>query len=153
GRDGGDAGPRPIGPGGPGQPAKTLKAFIKDRAQSVKDQLAGKTEGQTFMGRGFGGPGGLRGGRRGGPGGLPPLGLATVLGGPIMAAMDSNKDGEVTRAEFAERFANWFEAWNTDKSGLLTDQQLRVGLGRDLLPIQGVPPGGLRPPVEPPSRK
>jgi spore coat protein CotH len=152
---GSEAGPRLFGGVGPGQPVKPLKAFIKDRAQSVKDQLAGKTEGQTFAGPAFGGPGGFRGGRRGEPEGLPAPGLANVLARPLMAAMDSDKDGEITRAEFAQGFAHWFEVWDTDQSGFLAGPQLRAGLGRDLLPPLGRLRGGPgpAPSAAPPPRK
>lgn len=143
-------GPRFGGPGGMFPPGKTLKSFVKSRAQSVKDQLAGKSEGQTWNGPGFGGPGGPQGiGRRGGPGAPPlPLGLGNALGNSFMAALDSNKDGEITRAEFTQGFARWFESWNPDKSGAITEEQLRAGLGRDLMPFRAVPPGVPPPPRE-----
>src|SRR5574341_1294096 len=69
------------GPGGFGdpsggffrQPTKPIKAFVRPRAQSVADQLAGTSEGQTLGGFGFGGRGGRGGGGGpGGPGGFGP---------------------------------------------------------------------------------
>ena len=141
GGDGGD-GPRFAGPGGFGQPVKPIKGFVKPRARAVLDQLAGKSEGQMVSGFGPGG--------RGGPGGFGP---GMFLGRAFMGALHANKDGEITRAEFMEGFGRWFEAWNTDKSGVLTEEQLRTGINNTLGPPGGGPPGGqgAGPPARPPS--
>jgi spore coat protein H len=159
GRGEGPDGPRPGGPGGfPFQSAKPIKGFVKARAQSVQDQLSGKSKGETLDqygfggGRGPGGPGGMgaggpdnRGGRGGGPGGPGEMRPGMFLGGPFMTALDSSKDGEITRDEFVQGFAKWFDAWNTDKSGALSDDQLRKGIDQDLSPFRGGPPGGPQP--------
>ena len=141
-RPGGD-GPRFGGPGGSAQPVKPIKPFVTARAQSVLDQLAGKSEGQTIGEMGFGG----RGGRGGGPG--------RFLGDAFMTAFDANEDKTVTHDEFTQAFAKWFETWNTDQSGLLTEQQLRAGINQDLAPFRGGPPGGpgFGPPGERPPRQ
>jgi hypothetical protein len=142
----GGGGPRFGGPGGFFQPAKPIKGFVNARAQSVIDQVAGKSEGQTVGEFGFGGRGG-----RGGPGGFGP---GMFLGNAFMAALDANKDGVLTRDEFISGFAKWFDAWNTDKSGVLTDDQLRAGINQDLSPFRNGPPGGpgFGPPGGPPPR-
>ena len=62
-----------------------------------------------------------------------------------MTALDADTDGEITRNEFTQGFAKLFEAWNTDKSGVLTDEQLRAGINQDLSPFRGGPPGGPSP--------
>lgn len=109
----------------------------------MNDQLAGKSEGQELsagFGPGGGGPGGRRGGGPGGPGGFGP---GNFLGRGFMTALDADKNGELTKAEFIEGFDKWFAAWNTDKSGALTDEQLRAGINQDLAPFRGGgPPGG-----------
>ena len=144
-RSGGRAdGPRFGGPGGFFQPAKPIKGFVTARAQSVIDQLTGKSEGQTIGDFGFGGrgPGG-----RGGPGGPGGFGPGMFLGDAFMSALDANKDETITRDEFVQGFAAWFGAWNTDKSGALTDEQLRAGINKDLSPSRAGPRGfGFGPP-------
>lgn len=144
---GGDNGPRFGPPGGFGGGTKPIKGFVTARAKSVNDQLAGKSTGMTIGGFGFGGPGGGPGGR-GGPGGPPGMGgpggfgPGTFLGPIFLGALDADDDGEVTRAEFTQGFANWFQSWNTDRSGVLSEDQLRTGIDQDLSPFRGGPPGG-----------
>lgn len=130
----GARGPRFGGPGGFFQAVKPIKGFVKARAESVIDQVAGKPEGQTIGEFGFGG--GDRGGR--GPGGFGP---GMFLGNNFMTALDADKDGTVSRDEFKQGFARWFESWNTDHSGVLTDDQLRAGINSEFSPFRGGPPG------------
>jgi len=127
---------RPEGFGGFGQQVKPIKGFVTPRSQSIADQLSGKAEGQTIGEFGFGGPGGPGG--RGGPGAFGP---GMFLGGAFMSALDSNKDGTISRKEFTEGFGVWFVKWNSDQSGFLTDEQLRAGINQDLAPFRGGPPG------------
>jgi len=60
--------------------------------------------------------------------------------------MDKNHDELVSRDEFVGGFARWFHDWNSDKSGSLTEQQLREGINHDLAPFRGGPPGDFRGP-------
>ena len=145
GASGGGDGPRPGreedrgrpfgGPGGFFQPAKPIKGFVTARAQSVADQLSGKSEGETVGDFGLGGPGG---GGRGGPGRFGP---GMFLGNGFMTALDADKDGAITRDEFARGFTKWFESWNKNGGGLLTEEELRAGINQDLGPFRGGPPG------------
>ena len=124
-----------FGPFGDGQ-IKPIKPYAKVRTESVLEQLAGKSEG-LVLGSGFpgGGPG-----RPGGPGGS---GLGMIFGRPLWKVLDEDKDSSVTQAEFTQGFARLFQAWNSDKSGGLTLQQLRSGIEKDLSPSQeGFPPFG-----------
>src|SRR5687767_7917691 len=137
-REGNPAPPMPRF-GGFGQALKPIKAFVTPRAQSVADQLAGKTEGDTLQGFGFGGPG------RGGPGGGPRnFGPGTFLAPAFMGAFDADKDNHLTRDEVTGGFATWFSAWNTDASTPLTDEELRAGISKAFAPPTdfGGPPGG-----------
>ena len=107
--------------GGRGGEVKPIKGFVTARAQSVLAQVAGKSQGMT-LGEGgrspFGGPG-------------------TTLGTMLLGALDANRDGAVSHEEFIGGFAKWFSTWNMDKSGLLTLEQLRAGIGRDLTGFRG----------------
>lgn len=147
-RGGGEAGgpppggaggpPRGGGPGGFMQPVKPIKAFVSARAASVADQLAGKSEGVSGGG-GFGGPGGPRGG--GGPGAGPFM-PGNFLGPAFTGVLDNDKDGELSRDEFAGGFSKWFGKWNVDKTGALTEDQLRTGIDEELSPFRGGGRGG-----------
>jgi spore coat protein CotH len=127
--------------GGPGRfmsPVKPIKTFVKARAASVNEQLAGTSKGQTQDSFGFG----FGGGGRGGPGGPGGFGPGMFLARPFKDALDANKDGEVTQEEFGDGVKKWFQSWNKDQSGVLTEDQLRAGIDRDLSPFRGGPPGG-----------
>jgi len=131
---------RPGGPGGFMQPVKPIKGFVTARAPSVLAQLAGQSKGQTLAPFGFGpgGPGDPGGpGRPGRPGGFGP---GAFVGRAFLSAMDTNQDEVITREEFSQGFAKWFDTWSTDKNGALTEEQLRAGLNRDLSPFRGGPP-------------
>jgi hypothetical protein len=67
------------------------------------------------------------------------------LGNAFMTALDADKDGTISRDEFMGGFAKWFESWNTDNSGVLTDEQLRAGINKEFSPFRGGPPGNPRP--------
>jgi hypothetical protein len=128
---------------------KPIKPFAVIRTASVAGQLAGKSEGALLDGGGFGGPGGGRRGRGpGGPDGPGDFGPGMFLGGVFMQALDVNKKGAITADEFVHGFARWFDAWNTDKTGTLTDAQLRAGIDKDLSPFRNGPPPGFGPPPD-----
>ena len=89
------------------------------------------------MGGGRGGPGGGRGG----------FGPGTMIGPAFLKAMDANKDDNITQEEFKTTFTKWFDSWSKDN--LITEDQLRAGIEKDLAPA-GMPggPGGM--PAPPP---
>ena len=123
---GGPGGPPGGGFGGGFGSVKPIKGFVGPRAQSVADQLAGKSQGLVrAAGGGFGGgrPGG---GMRG-----PQLDQA------FLDQFDTDKDGMLSRAEFQGGFAKWFSSWSGGQNVPLSDAQLREGINRDLNPFRG----------------
>ena len=71
------------------------------------------------------------------------FGPGAFVGRSFMSALDADKSEEVTKVEFLAGFDKWFLAWNDDKTGVLTGEQLRAGINQDLSPIRGGgPPGG-----------
>ncbi|MCW5556644.1 MAG: hypothetical protein KIT22_02180 [Verrucomicrobiae bacterium] len=85
----------------------------------------------------FGGPGGP--GRPGGPGGGPTaFGPGNFLAGGFVAALDQDKNGELSAAEFHGGFARWFGEWDA-KQGALSGDEVRDGFNKVLA---GPPPGG-----------
>ena len=150
---GGPDGPR-FRPGGFMQAAKPIKGFVTARAASVSDQLDGKSEGAVSSESELG-PFGRRGdhfiGR--GPGGPDGFGPGMFLAGRVVESFDADKDGKVSHAEFMAGVAKWFGDWNTDGGGRLSEEQLRSGISRDLVPFGGGAPGGpgFGPPGGPPE--
>jgi spore coat protein H len=83
----------------------------------------------------FGPPGGGGPGRRGG------FGPGTFLAGPLVARLDVDQNGSVTKEEFVGGFEGFFVAWDSEKSGSLNEASIRAGLNKDLAP-QFPPLGG-----------
>ena len=119
----------PGGPGGFGQ-VQPIKKFVVARAKSVREQLAGTAEGADLDTPPPGMP------RNSGPG--------MFLGPAMLAKFDSDKNSELTGAEFTQGFEKWFAAWDKEKSGTLTEEQLRDAVNDEFMP-----PGG--PPSRPPE--
>jgi len=117
-----------------------IKLFVLVRSKSVIEQLSGKSDGLTLDNM---------------PSPAPPspgknaFGPGFFLAPVVMKAFDTDKDQEISSAEAAAGFAKWFDSWNTDKSGFLTQDQLRAGLNEDLSTTAPGPfgrPPGPRPP-------
>ena len=95
---------------------------ISRSAMSLLNAQAPGGGGSGFGGRGgsgrgaFGRGGGGFGGRGGG------------IGTPVFNALDADKDGSLTRAEFKAGLDSWFSAADTAKGGVLTNDQLLKGL-------------------------
>src|SRR5262245_772702 len=54
--------------------------------------------------------------------------LGRFIGPVLFTALDGNKDSSLTRAEMKETFEKWASEWDADKSGAITEEQLRNGL-------------------------
>jgi spore coat protein CotH len=110
------------------KPARSIGRFVDARTPEVADQLAGKSKGEQTKGLGDGG----------GPwGSRPARGPGQTLAPLIVKAMDRDKDGKVSRAEFLEGWERLFGAWGGDGRGGLTEAELRAGIGKDLAPAAG----------------
>jgi hypothetical protein len=116
--------------------------FARARAASVKDQLAGRSEGRVL------------GKPRPGEPAKPEFWLEDILQPVLLKALDTNQDNKLSRKELVEGFDKWFLAWDVDKKGALTEEQLRKGLNQALpfpflfgLPRgpDPKPPGGKQP--------
>ncbi|MCW5556643.1 MAG: CotH kinase family protein [Verrucomicrobiae bacterium] len=127
------------GPRGPfGMRAKPIKAFVKERHESVASQLAGTSEGEPLGGGpgGFGGPGRRRGG-----GGPPMFGPGMIVGPVAVQAADTDADGRVSAAEFEALAVRWFADWDKSKSGALKPEDVAAGLNAVIPPPDfGRPP-------------
>ena len=138
------------GDGGFGFPSsKPIKAFVVARSASVTDQLSGKSKGKEVQDRMFGGgpggPGGRGGpGGPGGRGGPEGFGPGNFLAEPLLALADSDKDGQLSPAEFHALGEKWFTAWDADKKGEVQQAQITKGLNTAFAPPPGTdgPPGG-----------
>ena len=65
---------------------------------------------------------------------------------PLLDALDTNKDGKVSEAEFAAGMKKFFSEWDTNKDGVLDQKEITDGLQR-LMPAPKGPFGG--PPPKP----
>lgn len=100
-------------------PTKPIKPFVTARFASLTDQLTGVSTGKTLdSGMGFGDP------ARAAPG------IAMFLSPTLLGALDADKDSTLTRTEMLDCFGQWFETWDTQKAGKLTDDQLRTGIDK-----------------------
>lgn len=60
----------------------------------------------------------------------------------IYAAMDTNKDGRISRAEYAAYYGTQFDSWDTAHTGMLTREQIRTKqFEREMRKTDGNPQG------------
>jgi hypothetical protein len=142
------------GPMGPGR-GSPLKPFIARRVESVRDQLAGKSEGYTptnFGPMGGGRPGGPGGGfGPGGPDQMMRVGPGGFIAPQLLKAADKNQDNKLTQAEFTEAVGHWFTKWDTAKKRSLDVESLAHGLSQIIGPPPGFGPAGAGPDAAPPG--
>jgi hypothetical protein len=103
---------------GPSQP--TLLMFVKARAASVADQLAGKGDPYVFGKSRPGGP----------P--VPEFHPEQMIEPALVRSLDSDKDRKLTREEFVAGFGRWFAHWDNAKQGMLPGDRIREGLNKEL---------------------
>jgi alcohol dehydrogenase (cytochrome c) len=46
----------------------------------------------------------------------------------FLTAIDNDKDGSLTRVELKDTFTKWYEQWDAEKSGALSEEKFRTGL-------------------------
>ena len=64
-----------------------------------------------------------------------------TTGPAFFTAADADKDGSLTSAELKSTFAKWFDQWDAEKTGALSEDQIRDGLNA-ALPRQNFAGGG-----------
>ena len=67
-----------------------------------------------------------------GPPGGGGFGPGNFVGPALLAAMDTDKDKSVSKAEFLGAFEKWSIAWDTDRKGHLDEEKIKVGLNQAL---------------------
>ncbi|MGE5610252.1 MAG: CotH kinase family protein [Bacillota bacterium] len=115
-----------------GRQMPELNVFVTRRAQSVLDQLAGKSEG--FI------PTGQRGGLAMVLGGKP-----AVVGIAFLKSADANHDGKMSRPEMEAAIERFFEANDKDENGVLEQKVLTDALAKVMPRIEGVPAADEKP--------
>ncbi len=113
--------PLPGGPFGFGKEKPTLLMFVKGRAASVQDQLAGRSEGRIYGKKKPGEPKGSRDFRP-----------EEVVEPTLMSALDSDEDKKLSRTELVGGFSKWFVGWDAGSTGSIDEEELRKGLNRAL---------------------
>jgi spore coat protein CotH len=150
--------------------ARLAKILTDDQKKQIKDMQQGFVRGGFGPGGpgGFGpgpggpggfGPGGFGPGGPGGPGGFGPggFGPGNAWAKPLLEALDTDKDGKVSKDELLAGARKFFKDTDKDKKDKLDEKQIAEGLSR-LLPAPpgfgpqpgspgpGGPPGGFGPP-------
>lgn len=131
---GGGGGRGPGGPGGMpgfGQAVKPIKGFVGVRHQAVADQLAGKSSGKRI------GSGGSPLGGGGGGGGRGGFGPGTFLAPAVLQQADLDHNDKVSASELQKLGEKWWQEWDVEKTGSLTEEQL----GNGLVKAFPMPPG------------
>ncbi len=116
----------PFGGGGFGGMGRSpaLNAYVEKRTELVAAQLAGKNPGYTPRG-GFG------------PGGRGGFGPGMFMARPLLTALDTNKDGKLTKDEWLAATTKFFADADAEKRGKLDEAAITAAL-EQIIPA---PPG------------
>ena len=113
-----------VGPPGFGKPP-ALKLFLEKRVESLAAQLAGKSKGYLPTG-GFG----------------QPMKIGTMMAGPMLEARDTDKDGKMSKGEWAATAKKVFGVAEKDRDGRATEKALAEAInGMWPKPPEGAPRG------------
>lgn len=127
---------------GPFGAAPDLRAFVDKRHASALAQLDGKSKGYVpTMGFPFGGPMGKGGPPMGGPG-KGGFGPGIFFAKPLLANLDTDKDGKLSKDELLAGAKRLFADCDKDKKGKLDEAALVEGLSRLFPPPPDFGPGG-----------
>ncbi|MFO0936242.1 MAG: CotH kinase family protein [Gemmataceae bacterium] len=139
-------------PGGMFGKPPEMDTFMVKRTASLLAQIDGKDKGFVPQ---FGGPGGFGMGFGGGPGGPggPGGGPNNPVAKALFDALDKDKKGSVSEAEFIAGMTRLFREWDTNRNGKLEQKELEdairkmgptfgPGQGFGPPPGMGGPPGG-----------
>ncbi|WP_434386150.1 CotH kinase family protein [Melittangium boletus] len=94
---------------------RPIKPFIEARGRSITAQLAGKEPGMVIK--------------------HAPMGPGLFFGPMIVPALDTNKDGRISRDELVQGFGRWYDASPEAAGGALKPEQLQVGIDKSLFPM------------------
>jgi hypothetical protein len=123
------------GPGaaGPEGASKSIRTFVAARALSVESQLAGKSEGVITSRIGLAdiAEAGIDG---------PERFMTQMMASSFMRALGAGQEALVTRKQFEDGFARWFESCDVSRSGNLSEEQLRLGINRIMWGLPMMPP-------------
>jgi spore coat protein H len=124
--------PRP-GAAGPEGESKPIRTFVAARALSVESQLAGKSEGVQPGSRN--GPLSLAGAGVDDPDadwpfGSPERWTAQMMASSFLRAMGAGPEASVTRKQFEDGLGRWFDICDVTHSGILLEEQWRIGVNR-----------------------
>ncbi len=121
-----------------------LKTFMEKRTASVGLQLAGKSKGFVPVGFTFGGPP-PRGGRPGQNAGPPPdFKMGNMMAGPMLQALDADKNRKLSRAEWLAWPNAMFAQAKKDADGKVDEPAIAEALNK----LSPRPPGSK--PTDPP---
>ncbi|MBX3435782.1 MAG: CotH kinase family protein, partial [Pirellulales bacterium] len=136
------------GPGNPFSGGPPLETFLERRLESVRAQLAGRSQGftpQFGFGPPAGGPGGPRG--PGGPGGPPAFPKPSEFWSqPLTAALDADRNGLIALDELLAGGRRLFDRDGEPPRDSLSEDDFVERLAAALPPPPGGAPGG-PPPV------
>jgi hypothetical protein len=120
---------------------KLEKILTEEQKKQLKQMREGFGRGGFGGFGGFGGPGFGPGGP-GGPGGF---GMGNFLAKPLLEALDTDKDGQVTKDELVAGARKFFAACDVKKQGKIDEKALAEGLNRIFPQPPGFGPPGAGP--------
>lgn len=120
-------------------PAPPLRVFVEKRTESALAQLAGTRKGYVAAGMGFGPPGGFQPKGPGGGFGPGKFSPGVFLAKPLLATLDTSKDGKLSRDELVLGVKKFFQDCDKENKGSLNEAQIAAGINRIIPRPTGFP--------------